>query len=687
MRIRSTLSLILFSLLSLLLAACQNGGEAVAVTRGLPEANAAAVEAVATEAAPRGGGPTFGFRLWTGDGRPIHGAPPFDARLSADFYDWSRGLPAPCAQLQWQFGDGQQESAPCASGDGAAHDWQTVHRYDAPGIYHASATMLLENGATIDSEKSQTVLVAAPQSPSLGATAVRWLGWLLLLTATGLALIVIAFQRGRRRLLSGLLLALLLITFVPPFSYVPDPLGVVLTVAGAYEDDLRLPFANRFLVAGDPTRPLRPTLDALIGQTGLDPLDPNFALSRYDFLKIRKEAYHTAVVTRFTYANGEQRSYAIPLRQPSEAFRFYDRDWRYDGLGRLRSAHEALPPVPAAGGAPFGLLQRVAGPPAEGGLAQEWFGAAANPLAPRLLWSPGGDAFLTMVAGNGNSTLWLSDLQSGATSQLAGNVWSYAWRPDGEGVVYSTVENDLTASASGFIMQIKQVRREGGRGMEPAQQLLALPLGQNAFPGVNEQGLWFVRDGALWLLPWDAAGGEAQQLTPLPGLQDQPRREPVKVYPSPDGQRVAYSCAAGLCLIDAGGGNHAVAAADARFVSLAWRGDGEQLAAAFWQYPGASPSVAELRLFARDGQRLAEVVVAAEGIVDAPQWLPDGETLLLQSYPQDGRRIIRAHPASGAVADLSQPRWDAFFALHPDGERLLLSNGRGGVWLTSLQGD
>jgi hypothetical protein len=53
-------------------------------------------------------------------------------------------------------------------------------------------------------------------------------------------------------------------------------------------------------------------------------------------------------------------------------------------------------------------------------------------------------------------------------------------------------------------------------------------------------------------------------------------------------------------------------------------------------------------------------------------------------------RLIVAVVALGVVAphimlsrqarDLSQPHWDAWFALMPDGKSILLSNGRGGLW-------
>lgn len=141
---------------------------------------------------------------------------------------------------------------------------------------------------------------------------------------------------------------------------------------------------------------------------------------------------------------------------------------------------------------------------------------------------------------------------------------------------------------------------------------------------------------------------------------------------------MAYRCGPALCLIDRDGSNHTVAVSDTRFVSLAWRPDGEQLAAVFWEYEGTDGRPATLRLLNRDSTIDKEISVAPDGPVDPPRWATDGESLFLQTFPRDGRRILRVDTGRGEAVDLSGPRWDAFFALHPDGESLLLSNGRGG---------
>ena len=80
------------------------------------------------------------------------------------------------------------------------------------------------------------------------------------------------------------LLALTVVSFVSPFSYLPNPLGLAYLLVGAYTYDARLPFiSNRFVTIfrSDVEAALRPKLDALLGATGLDLLDPEQPLQGY----------------------------------------------------------------------------------------------------------------------------------------------------------------------------------------------------------------------------------------------------------------------------------------------------------------------------------------------------------------------------------------------------------------------
>lgn len=176
-----------------------------------------------------------------------------------------------------------------------------------------------------------------PPPLSLQTTVIRWLAWMFLLTAIGLALVALIFLRGRRRLLGMGLLALFLITFVPPFSYLPDPLGMILSITGGYHYDPRLPLVNRFLVASDPTTALRPVLDPLLGQTGAEPLNPASPLARYEFVRVETHGFHNhraTVKARFTYADGTRRTYRLPVSQSDSSQEFYGCCWRYEGPGK-----------------------------------------------------------------------------------------------------------------------------------------------------------------------------------------------------------------------------------------------------------------------------------------------------------------------------------------------------------------
>ena len=65
-------------------------------------------------------------------------------------------------------------------------------------------------------------------------------------------------------------------------------------------------------------------------------------------------------------------------------------------------------------------------------------------------------------------------------------------------------------------------------------------------------------------------------------------------------------------------------------------------------------------------------------------WTPDNQAVFVQTYPNDGRRLIAVDLATQQVLDLSQEHWDAYYALSPDGTTMLVNNGRGGFWLAEV---
>jgi dipeptidyl aminopeptidase/acylaminoacyl peptidase len=151
---------------------------------------------------------------------------------------------------------------------------------------------------------------------------------------------------------------------------------------------------------------------------------------------------------------------------------------------------------------------------------------------------------------------------------------------------------------------------------------------------------------------------------------------------------VAFACGTAVCLADltAGVGTAAqvvVLEADTHHAAeISWAPDGAALAVVDRDPNGITP--VRLLTFSRAGDVLLDVAIAPGDAVDPPQWTPDGLAILVQTYPQDGRRIIAVHTATGQVLDLSQEHWDAYFALSPDGSQLLLNNGRGDFWLAPI---
>jgi dipeptidyl aminopeptidase/acylaminoacyl peptidase len=216
-------------------------------------------------------------------------------------------------------------------------------------------------------------------------------------------------------------------------------------------------------------------------------------------------------------------------------------------------------------------------------------------------------------------------------------------------------------------------------------------------PGMTTEGIFYEWQDAVWLVPFE--GGTPEPVTLLPDLNlpmagAPPHIEPKPIRPSPDGARIAYACGANLCLVDRDGSNWArvTNVQHANPLSfgdgaIAWSADGARVAFAWGDHNYNSTQTTPTRLFivTRAGAVEHEIKIAPDGFpVGVPQWTPDGKRIFVQTFPFGGRRILTIDAASGKVLDLSQPRWDAWFALAPDGKRLLLTNGRGGFWTSAI---
>jgi hypothetical protein len=668
----------------------------------------------------------------------LHGRPPFDAALTATLsHNLSQQL-ADCQQIIWEFGDGRRLSQSCPPPGEYGTTITAAHQYSQPDTYFVRVQMEMASGQVIESDKTQTVIVAEAQPVSWGGRLLYWLVWLGAVGLAGAAAFWLARRPRRQAVWGGALLFLALTAYLPPFSYLPDPLGLYWGLFGGHRYDPRLPFANRFVTRDDPTARLRPYLDGLIGQTGLDPLDPIHPLTSYGFIGVQSSGvregrdYATSVAVRLTYANGERRVYAVPLYQPAPRRLFYQGNWRYDGLERLRTEHTAVPGIPFAPDnealPPPQPIANSADPYLSGrAVLGSWRLFGKDSPSPPMIWSPDGESFLIArwhrqewqtvwpVTGERfpaprwvwpqGQTLWRVTLDGRPPQRIAANADQYGWSADGQTILYTTMDFSWTGER-----YAQDLYRVGLDGRDPE---IVHRKTNRAWADARPDGIWFVAQG--WLMQHDG-----QQLTTGASISLKESASQSQQMPdyhlarfNPAGNRIAYSCQqrpdahnrpiSDLCLQDRDGQNWTHIPLAAAQMELTWRPDGEQLAVVQWAYydaphivweivnresipvaemAGPPPVAVVLTILDRDGRILNEIIISDEGAAGPAQWLADGRRLLLPLYVWGGRRIILVNTVTGALTDLSRHRWDAEFSLHPDGRQLLLSNGRGLFWLT-----
>jgi len=529
------------------------------------------------------------------------------------------------------------------------------------------------------------------QLPSPWLAALPWVGTALL--ATG-GLFIFSRRSRWPAVIGALLSAFLLVSFVPPFSALPNPTALYWRLVGGYSYDPRLPFKNDFLIAGRPELQLRPYLDQLIGQTGLAPLDPAQPLRRYEILRVGlhpKKGRTALVTTRFTYADGSSRLYPVPLSGPTvDVSGFWLAGWREDGLERLRSEHLALPDQPfATSSSPIqlGAPHQLDLAPAANRLDEvnpgHWLWSSVR--VQRLVWAPDMSAFLMATESQaGSRQLWRVPLDGSEPVAVAsGDIREYGWSPDGARIIYTRLDPDAAAADAthpyaAMIVDARAnldyVSQEFDRS--GSARTLVIALSSDKLLGITTEGVWFISDQSLWLAPY--SGGPAKSV--LASVPSHDSALPPR--PALDGSLIALACQEqNLCVFAP---NSALPrwTADVRPAEITWSPDGSRLAVIDRDPNNLRP--VRLTVFSRDGEELLTREVAPFDVTEAPQWIPDHSAVFVQTYPQNGRRIIVVDIASGQVLDLSRERWDAYFALSPDGKSLLLNNGRGDFWLVEV---
>lgn len=507
-------------------------------------------------------------------------------------------------------------------------------------------------------------------------------------------------------------LALLaLVSFVSPFSYLPNPFGLHYLLVGGYRYDPHSPFVNRFatLMTHDPTPALTTKLDRLLGLTGLDPLDPQQPLVGYQVRAIiTKRAgwdgvSFTEALVEFRYEGGGVRSYRIPVWQYGEYSDGERRTgWRYTGLDRIFAEHLALPYLPLATadsalrpGIPRSTgIALDLGPSLSGG----WGSVLDDPRV-RARWAPDGRRFSFRLGAPGTGgALWIAALDGPSPRQVTAHALDAAWSADGRLVYLRCPDRCPFGARFDLVVADPATGDERTLGGVPGRTL-----------AVAGEAVYLLDGEALWRAP--LGGGDAERLAPL-------RAETgwVALAITPDADRLAYGCDGDVCLVGPTGTEPvrvglgypvpqrgpatpsgspvpvpaptATIAATPRTSSLAslalaWSPDGGRLAIATGVYPGSDRGP-ELWVVDRAGRMLRRLPIGPDGATGEPTWTPDGRTILLTAFPRGGRRIVAIDADTGQVTDLSQPRWDAFAALSPDGARLLLWNGRGNFWLAPL---
>ncbi|MBL8045467.1 MAG: zf-HC2 domain-containing protein [Anaerolineales bacterium] len=533
----------------------------------------------------------------------------------------------------------------------------------------------------------------APPSPWMPA--LPWVGVSLL--AVGL-LFVFTRKSFWPTTVGAVVAALLLTSFVPPFSLIPNPAGLYWRAVGGYNYDPRLPFRNNFLIAGDAPNTLRPYLDQLLGLKGLTPLDPNSALERYEIVSVSLHPTHNSVTlvnVRFIYEDGTSRVYPVPLMVPVvNVAGFWQAGWLEDGLQRLRSIHLDFPNQPfAQAGDPItlGNVERLGLHPKANRLDEanpsHWLWESVR--VERLVAAPDASGFLVAIeVDTARRQLWLVSFNGEPPQAIGapGDIREYGFSPDSHYIVYTRFDPDAANVTPTRPFAINVAERVTNSRSATVTELvsyftenLVTGLPTEQLPGLTAEGVWFISDGALWRAPY--AGGTPERLLDRVASRFAPR-------PTPDGKQVALWCGAALCVLEVQNGQ----ALNAREllprvgeVQMAWSPDDTHLAV-IDRDPNNLRGV-QLRVVTLDGTQTVNVEIAPRDVTDAPQWTPDGQGIFVQTFPQEGRRIIAVDVPSARVLDLSQPRWDAYFTLLPDGRSLLLNNGRGDFWRVDVNFD
>lgn len=298
--------------------------------------------------------------------------------------------------------------------------------------------------------------------------------------------------------------------------------------------------------------------------------------------------------------------------------------------------------------------------------------ADLNALNPPAL-SPQGDA---LIVSTRDHRLLLARLDGSPPLQLADEVTRYAWSSDGRYVVYLHME---PMGSPSYIQVPYSVTADGKtrRKLDFAREVYDMP-------DVTGDSTWEVRSMqklGLWRVPLD--GSPAEFVVSMP---DALYSNVFKI--APDGKRMAYLCAGGVCLQNMDGANWRKLLTQP--YRLTWSRDGSMLAVL---------TMHNVLLYSRDGTMKGSPsydMVPLQGITGITQeeltleWSAESRYLLiyLGMLARHGRQsLVEMDTATGYMWGGLAPEWAKSFNLTPDGRRLILRGEPAEFWIADLVPD